>query len=98
MGGKVIRTLMERLLPYRPIRVSNQFWEKRYKDGAWDRLRKSEELARYSLIVGYTHFFVKGGSILDVGCGEGILYEKLGKGYYSRYFGMDVSTVAISMV
>jgi len=52
----------------------------------------------YSLIVGYTHFLKKGGSILDVGCGEGILYERLCKGHYSRYLGIDVSTVAIGRV
>jgi len=92
----VIRNLIQLVSPYRPIRVSGTFWEKRYKDGAWDRLRTIEELARYSLIVGYVHYLNKGGSILDVGCGEGILYERLCKSNYSRYLGIDVSSVAIA--
>ena len=32
---------------------------------------------------------------MDIGCGEGILCERLSKSYYSRYVGIDVSTVAI---
>jgi len=92
----VIRNLLEKLRPYSPIRVSDTFWEKRYSDGAWDRLRAVEELGRYSLIAGYARFFSEGGSVLDVGCGEGILYEKLCQGDCSRYLGIDISTVAIA--
>lgn len=92
----MIKSLIKKLLPYRPIRVSGTFWEKRYRDGAWDRIRTIEELAHYSLIVGYTHFLKKAGSILDVGCGEGILFERLCESHYSRYMGIDVSTVAIN--
>jgi 2-polyprenyl-3-methyl-5-hydroxy-6-metoxy-1,4-benzoquinol methylase len=94
----VIKNLIKKLLPYRPIRVSDPFWEKRYKDGAWDRIRTIEELSRYSLIVGYVHFLKKAGTILDVGCGEGILHERLFESHYSRYLGIDVSTVAIGRV
>ena len=91
----MIRNLIKRLLPYRPIRISDTFWEQRYTEGKWDRIRAIDELARYSLIVGYTHFLKKAASILDVGCGEGILCERLCKSHYSRYVGIDVSTVAI---
>ena len=91
-----MKNLIKRLLPYRPIRVSGPFWEKRYKEGAWDRIRSIDELARYSIIVGYTHFLYRGDScILDVGCGEGILYERFSKDCYSRYLGIDVSKEAI---
>jgi 2-polyprenyl-3-methyl-5-hydroxy-6-metoxy-1,4-benzoquinol methylase len=62
-----------------------------------DRIRKIEELARYCIIIGYTQFF-KAGSILDVGCGEGVLHERLCESSYFRYVGIDVSNVAIDKV
>lgn len=48
------------------------------------------ELARFSLVVGYFEYFKGGGSILDVGCGVGILVERLGRHAYSRYVGLDI--------
>jgi 2-polyprenyl-3-methyl-5-hydroxy-6-metoxy-1,4-benzoquinol methylase len=48
------------------------------------------ELARFSLVVGYFEYFKGGGSILDVGCGVGVLVERLGPHAYSRYVGLDI--------
>jgi 2-polyprenyl-6-hydroxyphenyl methylase/3-demethylubiquinone-9 3-methyltransferase len=91
----VIKGLIKKLLLYRPIRITQTTWDKRYREGAWERIRSIEELARYSIIVGYAHFVKKEGSILDVGCGEGILCKRLCKSRYSRYLGIDVSAVAL---
>lgn len=91
----MIRQLIKKLLPYRPIKVSDAFWDKRYREGSWDRIRAIDELAHYSIIVGYIRAFKADGNILDVGCGEGILCERLCECYYSRYVGIDVSTVGI---
>jgi 2-polyprenyl-3-methyl-5-hydroxy-6-metoxy-1,4-benzoquinol methylase len=87
--------IIRKLLPYRPIKASKALWEQRYEEGHWDRIRRIDELAHYSIIVGYVEFLNSGGSILDVGCGEGILYERLCASRYSKYLGIDLSEVAV---
>jgi len=91
----MILNFLKKLLPYRPIKVTSSFWEKRYIEGRWDLIRDIDELGHYSIVVGYTHFLKPGGNILDVGCGEGILCERLCKSHYANYLGIDLSTVAI---
>lgn len=75
--------------------LSRCIWESRYKLDGLDYLKELDELARYSIISGYFRHFKRGGSVLDLGCGEGILQEKIGSGYYSRYLGVDISSEAI---
>jgi SAM-dependent methyltransferase len=53
----------------------------------WGRLRATSEIGRYSVIQGYYQHFTPGGSVLDVGCSDGILQERLS---YGRYTGIDV--------
>src|SRR5690348_2798439 len=52
--------------------TSQKQWEAEYQNGRWEYMKNLEELARYSIIVGYVDYLKKGGAILDVGCGEGI--------------------------
>lgn len=79
--------------------VTKESWDATYASGRWDYLRTVDEMERYSTIVAYCH--VLGGgltdhlSILDVGCGEGILLELLNPQSYVRYVGVDISDVAI---
>ena len=77
----------------RPIPEST--WDRNYSAGEWDYLKELDELARYSIIAGYFQFFKQGGSMLDVGCGEGILPMKQGPHAYSSYVGIDTSETAI---
>jgi len=76
--------------------ISKKTWETQYLDGHWDYLKNLEERGRYTPIVSYFQYFKLGGSILDVGCGEGILQELLGSSSYSKYLGVDLSEGAIS--
>ena len=71
-------------------------WEAQYATGEWTYLRRLEELARYSVIIGYIQLLKPNSAILDVGCGEGILFHRIRPYGYSRYVGVDVSSVAIS--
>lgn len=75
--------------------VSKDAWEKQYKQGSWEHLRHIDELAHYSVIVGYINYIKPTSSILDVGCGEGVLQERLTKGY-KKYVGIDISSEAIA--
>jgi 2-polyprenyl-3-methyl-5-hydroxy-6-metoxy-1,4-benzoquinol methylase len=67
-----------------------------YSNGYYDYLKDIGELAHYSITVGYCHYLKPVGAILDVGCGEGILQERLNYDKYSRYVGIDISEEAIS--
>jgi 2-polyprenyl-3-methyl-5-hydroxy-6-metoxy-1,4-benzoquinol methylase len=66
-----------------------------YTQGHWDYLRNLSELSRFSVVVGYCHYFHPGGRILEIGCGEGILQERLYSASYERYVGVDISDEAI---
>jgi len=70
-------------------------WGKQYLSGNWSYMHDLQEVGRYSVIAGYFRHLKPGGSILDVGCGEGILQERLGEQSYSRYVGIDMSAMAI---
>jgi SAM-dependent methyltransferase len=78
------------------VPVSGERWESEYEDGTWDFLRQSGELARYSVVAAFVDRFAGRGSVLDVGCGEGVLLEKLRPYGVASYTGIDLSEVAIS--
>lgn len=75
--------------------VSAETWDAQYRAGGWTFMRRLDEVARYSVIAGYLHHLRPGGSVLDVGCGEGLLLEHLRPLGYSRYQGIDLAAAAI---
>lgn len=75
--------------------VGKDAWEAQYREGGWAFMRNPDEVARYSVIAGYVHALTPGGSVLDVGGGEGILVDHLRPFGYSRYLGIDLSEAAV---
>ena len=69
-------------------------WEDEYRNDRWRWLRDLSELGRYGVIAAYVRRLKPGGSVLDVGCGEGVLQEHLA-GAYSPYMGIDFSAEAV---
>ena len=92
---KAVRRGLSLVLPYRKMRGGREKMDSDYAHGKWDYLRGVEELGRFSILVGYCHFLKPGGRILEIGCGEGILQERLDPSRYSRYVGVDVSAEAV---
>jgi SAM-dependent methyltransferase len=50
------------------------------------------------MIIGFLQYFKPGGSILDVGCGEGILFRRYRFYGYTKYVRIDISEVAINNI
>lgn len=63
-------------------------WNTEYATGGWDWLRNIDERAHHSVLAGYAAYLKPGGSLLDVGCGEGVFQEEL-RGAAGRYMGVD---------
>jgi 2-polyprenyl-3-methyl-5-hydroxy-6-metoxy-1,4-benzoquinol methylase len=76
---------------------SAQTWEAQYAAGRWDFLAQLSELARFSVLAGYICHLKPGGTVLDTGCGQGVLLRRLPRSCYSRYVGIDLSDSAISV-
>jgi 2-polyprenyl-3-methyl-5-hydroxy-6-metoxy-1,4-benzoquinol methylase len=89
------RAMVFGLIGYRPQRVSAETWDAEYRSGQWDYLRRMDSLAGLISILGYCQY-LNPASILDVGCGEGLLAEKLKVLSYTSYLGIDVSREAIA--
>jgi SAM-dependent methyltransferase len=75
--------------------LSKEAWEEQYGQGGWEFMRRLDEVARYSVIAGFLNHLKTGGSVLDVGSGEGLLADHLRPLGYSHYLGVDLSEAAI---
>lgn len=71
------------------------YWENTYRQGKWSYLKYLDQLGRFSIMAGYVHRLKPGGTLLEVGCGEGLLTESLNKDNYFKYIGIDISKEAI---
>jgi 2-polyprenyl-3-methyl-5-hydroxy-6-metoxy-1,4-benzoquinol methylase len=89
------RAMVFGLIGYRPQRVSSKTWDQEYRNGQWEYLGRMDSLAGLTSILGYCQY-LNPGSILDVGCGEGLLAKKLKVLPYTSYVGIDLSCEAIA--
>lgn len=71
-------------------------WDEQYGRGRWAFLAGIEELSHYAVVVGYATFLKPHPTVLDVGCGAGVLHARFEAVGYERYTGVDISEVAIS--
>lgn len=83
------------VLPYRPLAGGSHAMDEAYAEGGWDYLRGIDELPRFSVVSGLCHFLKPGGSILEIGCGDGILHERLDRSHFGRFVGIDISAEAV---
>ena len=83
------------VLPTTKKTNSLERFDDQFKTGFWDYLSNLDELGHYSIIAGYCYFWKPHPSILDVGCGQGVLQGRLNIGSYSYFEGIDFSKEAI---
>lgn len=89
------RWLRSRSAASHGLSQSAQTWDAQYAAGSWDFLGRLAELPRYSVLAGYVRQLGRRGSVLDIGCGQGLLLRQLCGGSYSRYVGIDLAASAI---
>jgi len=73
-------------------------WDVEYKKGKWEKLALSPiERSRSALLINYYNVYCgkNNGTILDVGCGEGVLVDFLQDKQRPLYTGLDLSKEAI---
>lgn len=71
-------------------------WDREYATGRWDYFREPGEEARYKALLQFITQYLGGDrTILEIGCGEGILQARMAPGSYSRFLGIDISKVAV---
>jgi SAM-dependent methyltransferase len=80
----------------RPEVPSQQRWESEYENGSWGRLRDLTEQAHNGVVLSYIDHLRPEGSVLEIGCGEGILLRRLRQIGYRDYTGIDISEVVIA--
>ena len=81
---------------YQETDALKKFWEERYAKTYRDLLETRNEIGRHGVMVEYITKVIKHGSVLDVGCGTGILAELLNPALFD-YTGIDISEEAISL-
>ncbi|WP_158226513.1 class I SAM-dependent methyltransferase [Bradyrhizobium sp. UFLA03-84] len=83
--------------PGRDVGRTPQPLNQDYETGRWDYLSNLEEMARYAVIDGYCRHNGSISSVLDLGCGSGILRQWLNSHEIIDYVGVDLSDYAIGI-
>jgi 2-polyprenyl-3-methyl-5-hydroxy-6-metoxy-1,4-benzoquinol methylase len=83
------------LVRRRPTEIDQATWDRDYVTGRWAYLGDLAEMSRYAAIAGYCRSISPGGSMLDIGCGDGHLFSWVCHDKIRRYVGIDLSSVAI---
>lgn len=73
-------------------------WEKDYQAGRWNYLSGGEESIRYAAIASVIRRRQRPVSILDVGCGEGLMLKYVAAESISKYTGLDLAQAASDRV
>lgn len=77
------------------LRIKRDRWNHQYLTGFWEGLKAPTEHARFGAIVALIERWKSNAAILEIGCGEGLLQQKLPASAYRRLVGVDLSDVAI---
>ncbi len=67
-----------------------------YRRGKWDKLGGEKESVRYEQIDAYLHRF-KPASIMDLGCGDGVLNRRMTYDGFDSFLGVDYAEVSVNM-
>ena len=71
-------------------------WDEEFRAGRWAFLKGIEEAGRTGIIAAWLRHTGNSTSVLDVGCGEAVLFHQLERSKLHTYVGVDLSPVALS--
>jgi 2-polyprenyl-3-methyl-5-hydroxy-6-metoxy-1,4-benzoquinol methylase len=74
-----------------PRSTRRNLWNTEFANGRWDYIDSTPSDCVYSFLT----IYLRGGSLLDLGCGSGNTGAELEAKSYSTYTGVDISDVAI---
>jgi SAM-dependent methyltransferase len=80
------------------IKQAKGQWEDEYERGQWMRLHGDEEFAHYTIVAGYIQKNAQPISLLDVGCGEGVVLRYLNLDLIASYTGVDLAQAALDKI
>jgi 2-polyprenyl-3-methyl-5-hydroxy-6-metoxy-1,4-benzoquinol methylase len=83
------------LRPYHGLDWTAQRWEDSFRRHDTDSFAGLEETARYGVLAGYLSWLGGPHTVLDVGCGAGVLRSYLPVERLRRYLGIDPTAAAI---
>ena len=81
-----------------PVRQSKAEWETEYRSGAWEFLNGDGEYCHYTVIAGLVQKRPAPISLLDIGCGEGVVLRYLDLSLVSKYTGVDLAQSALERI
>lgn len=78
--------------------LKREKWDHQYRQGTWDYLNSTDEIPRYSVLGSYMKFLGRPISLLDVGCGEGLVLKFCEREWLKIYTGLDISQTALDKI
>jgi len=78
--------------------LSRAKWEQQFRQGVWDVLKSVAEVPRYGAICAYLKYLDRPISLLDVGCGEGLILKFCDREWLHHYSGLDISQEALNKI
>ncbi|MDB5456089.1 MAG: class SAM-dependent methyltransferase [Caulobacter sp.] len=72
-------------------------WDREYREGVYDRLARSEQRHHHRLLAAVIADRWPNPRVLEIGAGEGVLFEALRAHAPARYVGVDFSAPAIEL-
>lgn len=81
-------------------RVALRVWNHQYESGVWDHLEGKAEAEHYKIISTCYQRFCSNRTVLDIGCGNGVLFKYLNQLREfdpANYHGIDISSAAIDV-
>ena len=82
----------------KPAVQNRDQWENEYQSGLWQGLHSDREAARYHVVAGYLQRGARPVSILDIGCGEGVILKYLDLDRARKYTGIDLAQAALDRI